>query len=54
MLYSLLTLLQSILDRGLITIYPALIISMRTWFGVRERGVPDTTLSTGNSVPACI
>jgi hypothetical protein len=54
MLYSVLTLLQNILDGGVITIYLALIISMRTWFGVRERGVSDMTLTTDDNLPTGI
>jgi hypothetical protein len=54
MLYSMLALFQIILDGRVITIDLAQITSMRTWFGMRERAVPDATLSTGDNVPTCI
>jgi hypothetical protein len=53
--YNYASLLQSVLYGGVITMYLALIVTtVRIRLDVRERGVPDTTLSTGDSLPTRI
>jgi hypothetical protein len=45
---------RSALAGGFISIYLKLIATTRTWFGVRERSVPDPTLSSGENLPTRI